>query len=204
MTFPNTVAYKVSVMNLAVATNGDPVTVAVSSKSASDDFQIVKGSCARGEVPCVLSIGFAVFNTGASTGILDLTDNLTGITTYNAISLSGTGITQPVYGVAGISPDSLSYSSRPVGSYSISQAVTLSNTGAASFAISSIAFTGANAGEFNVNSTTCGTSLAKTSSCTISVQFAPTVAGSKTASLVVSGDVNAGLPLSVGITGAAY
>ena len=64
--------------------------------------------------------------------------------------------------------------------------------------------TGANAGEFNVSSTTCGSSLAAGVSCTMSVQFAPTVAGSKTASLVISGDGTAGLPLSVGITGAAY
>jgi len=183
-------------------TGGDPITASLSSAAVSYGFALSKASCAAGETPCLINVLFTPPTTGSIDGVLAIYDPLTFGTTN--VTVSGTGTAPPVYGVAGVSPTSLPFTSRPVGTMSISQTVTLSNTGAASFTISSIAFTGANAGEFNVSSTTCGTSLAASSSCVINVQFAPTVVGSKTASLVVSGDVNAGLPLSVGITGAAY
>jgi hypothetical protein len=80
--------------------------------------------------------------------------------------------------------------------------VTLSNTGAGSFAITSTGLSGTNASEFSYT-TTCGSSVAASGNCTFGVTFAPVTAGSKSATLTINGDANAGLPITIAISGAA-
>jgi Abnormal spindle-like microcephaly-assoc'd, ASPM-SPD-2-Hydin len=63
--------------------------------------------------------------------------------------------------------------------------VTVMNGGSAALPITSIALAGTNRGQFE-QTNTCGNSLPRGSSCTISVKFAPTSAGSKAATLNVT------------------
>jgi hypothetical protein len=77
--------------------------------------------------------------------------------------------------------------------------VTLQNTGTALLTISGISVTGAQASNF-VETNTCGSSLAAAGSCTITVTFAPTVAGAQSATLQVA-DNAAGSPQTVPLSG---
>jgi hypothetical protein len=68
--------------------------------------------------------------------------------------------------------------------------------------ITSIAFTGSNAGDFSQN-TTCGATLAANTTCTIAVMFTPAAAGTRSGALVVTDNSNnvAGSTQSSTLTG---
>jgi hypothetical protein len=83
------------------------------------------------------------------------------------------------------SPTSLSFGSVATGSSSSAQNITLTNTGGAQMAISSVAVSGADTADFS-QTNTCGSSLGAGSSCNISVTFAPQATGSRFASVQVT------------------
>jgi len=80
----------------------------------------------------------------------------------------------------------------PYGRVTVGQSTTMvhtvTNTGAldVSLPVARATLSGTNAGDFSVTSTTCGATLSVGQSCTVSVRFAPSAAGVRTASLVVS------------------
>lgn len=83
--------------------------------------------------------------------------------------------------------------STPVQAFGLTNNTTTGLTGI------SISFTGANSGDFQASSNTCGTSLAAGASCTINVDFAPTASGPRSASLSVAD--SAGDSASSDVTG---
>jgi hypothetical protein len=93
------------------------------------------------------------------------------------------------------SPSSESFGNENVGSTSSSQSVTVTNPGTSAVSMSSIGITGP-FGESN----NCGTSLGAGASCTVSVTFAPTAAGSASGTLSVNSSAP-GSPLTVALTG---
>ncbi len=100
--------------------------------------------------------------------------------------------------VAGVSPPSLNFGNQSVGTTSVSQPVTLSNTGAAALTITTIA-TSANFGETD----NCAGSVAAGGSCTINVTFFPTTTGTLNGTLTITDNNNgvAGSTQTVGLTG---
>jgi hypothetical protein len=80
------------------------------------------------------------------------------------------------------SPASLSFATTAVGGTSSAQNVTI---GALNGTVSSIGFSTSNA-EFSVFSTTCGTSLAVGSTCTVSLKFSPSSYGSRSGQLIAT------------------
>ncbi|HMD84060.1 MAG TPA: choice-of-anchor D domain-containing protein [Terriglobia bacterium] len=101
--------------------------------------------------------------------------------------------------VVSLSSTSLSFGNQPVGAAGAAQSVTVTNTGSGILSISSIAFTGPNAGDFG-QTNNCGTSVAAGANCTINVTFTPTITGAESATLSVS-DNAAGSPQTVGLSG---
>lgn len=99
-----------------------------------------------------------------------------------------------------LSPTTLSFGSRVVGTASDTQAVTLSNRGTAPLAISSVRLGGANVADFAIASNTCATSVAAGASCSIAIRFNPGAAGARSASLTVT-DNAAGSPRAVSLSG---
>ncbi|WP_325564988.1 choice-of-anchor D domain-containing protein [Actinospica sp.] len=93
------------------------------------------------------------------------------------------------------SPAQLSFGNQTVGTTSAAQAVTISNTGNAAAAISSVS-AGSPFGQTN----NCGSSLAAGASCTANVTFAPTAASSASGSLTVNSNAT-NSPLSVALSG---
>jgi hypothetical protein len=101
--------------------------------------------------------------------------------------------------VVSLSPTSLAFGNQSVGTPSTAQTVTLSNTGSATLSITSLALAGTNASDF-AQSNTCGSSLAASANCTISVTFTPVASGSRTASVSIT-DNASGSPQAVSLSG---
>jgi hypothetical protein len=100
--------------------------------------------------------------------------------------------------VVSLSPASLVFASQNVGSTSVAQNVTLTNTGTAELSITSVGLIGANSGDFT-QTNTCG-SVTAGAICGISVTFTPTAAGTRTASVSIT-DNAAGSPQAISLSG---
>ncbi|MGH9732337.1 MAG: choice-of-anchor D domain-containing protein, partial [Candidatus Acidiferrales bacterium] len=109
-----------------------------------------------------------------------------------AIALSGTEATAAAPAV-GLATTTLNFGTVNVGGSTSQPPVQLKNTGSAALSIAGIGITGPNAGDFSETSTcplaSSGT-LSAGASCTISVTFQPTVAGPRTASVLISDNAN--------------
>jgi len=108
---------------------------------------------------------------------------------------------QGQFPAANVLPNSLTFSTQATGSTSPAQKVTVKNAGTSTMVVSGISLGGADAGDFaQIN--TCGSSLAVSVSCQISVTFTPTAGGERTASLSVA-DSAPGSPQTVALSGNA-
>ena len=97
-----------------------------------------------------------------------------------------------------LSPTSLRFSGRFVGTRSTGISIKLSDSGTAPLLISSIALGGTYPGDYSETSN-CGISLAVAASCSITIKFTPSAPGSRPASLLISDNALPGLqsvPLS--------
>ena len=109
----------------------------------------------------------------------------------------------PVSGTVTLTPTSYAFATTSVGGTSSDSPVTFTltnNTGVTITSIS-ISVTGANPGDFS-ETTTCGSSLTNSASCTISLTFTPTAVGSRTATVSVS-DSASSSPQTSGLSGTA-
>ena len=105
--------------------------------------------------------------------------------------------------LASLSPASLTFASTSVGLTSASQSVTITNSGAASLSLSSATLGGTHAGDWLLPGTgSCAFpgSLAPGASCTLTVSFKPTVAGTRSGTVSVAHNA-AGSPSSVPLSG---
>jgi hypothetical protein len=192
LTFANQFVGTTSAAQTLTLTNGGTATLNITSIVASGDFAQTNtcGSSVAAGANCTISVTFTPTVAGSRTGAVTITDNATG--SPHVVSLSGTGIVGP--GV-GLSPRSVNFPGNPLNIDCPSKAVTLTNTGDAPLAITSIVAS-ANFSETN----TCGTSLAGGASCVISVKFHPTVVGVTAGTLTITTNA-ADSPHTVALTG---
>jgi hypothetical protein len=172
-------------------------SLAVSGTNSRDFAQTNNcgGSVAAG-TNCTITVTFTPSASGSRSASLTVSDNASG--SPQIIGLSGTGL-QPV---ASLSPGSLTFAQQSTGSTSAAQSVTLSDTGNTSLNISSIGISGADAADF-AQTNDCGSGVGAGGGCTISVTFAPTEAGSRSATLSVS-DNAGGSPQAVSLNGTGF
>jgi N,N-dimethylformamidase beta subunit-like protein/HYDIN/CFA65/VesB family protein/centrosomal CEP192-like protein len=145
---------------------------------------------------CTVSVRFSPSATGTRSASLSVTDDAPG--SPQTVTLSGSGTAPAVT----LTPATLSFGNQTVGTTSAAQTATLQNTGSAPLTINSIGITGTNAGDF-AQTNTCPLSpstLAPGSSCSISVTFSPTLAGSRSASVSVNDNAPAS-PQTVALNG---
>jgi Astacin (Peptidase family M12A)/Divergent InlB B-repeat domain/Abnormal spindle-like microcephaly-assoc'd, ASPM-SPD-2-Hydin len=95
------------------------------------------------------------------------------------------------------SPLSLAFSPQIVGTTSAAKAIALKNTSASTVSVNSITVTG----NFAIATNTCGASINAGASCTVRVNFIPSIAGSLTGSLAIS-DSAPDSPQTVALSGA--
>jgi hypothetical protein len=98
-----------------------------------------------------------------------------------------------------LSSTSINFASQGVGSTSSPLSATLTNVGNATLTLISVQVTGSNAGDFTLTNN-CGSSLAASAQCTLAFTFAPSAAGTRTASVVFT-DNAAGSPQMVALSG---
>jgi hypothetical protein len=128
---------------------------------------------------CTVSATFAPTTTGARSASISVNVAAPGVS--KSVPLSGTG-TSPVLSV---SPATLSFGDQVIRTVSPLQTVTVSNTGTGPLTISSISMVGMNPGQFS-QTNDCPATVAPGAFCTVSVTFAPTTTGAKSASISVN------------------
>ncbi|WP_042426418.1 choice-of-anchor D domain-containing protein [Streptacidiphilus anmyonensis] len=181
-----------SAAQTVTVSNPTSSAASVSSIATTGDFAQTNtcGNSIAAGGSCTVGVTFSPTAAGSRSG--NLTVNAGGVT--NTVSLSGTG-TAPGP-VLGANPASLSFGQTVVGASSGTKTVTLTNSGTSTATVSNVAVTG----DFS-QSNNCS-SIAVGASCTVTVGFTPTAAGTRTGTLTVTGNAN-NSPTSVGLTGTA-
>ncbi len=167
-------------------TNNGGAAFSVSSIALSgtqvSDFQLSTtcGAAVAAGASCTVSLTFTPTGNGTRTATVQLSDSVVG--SPQSIALSGTGNA----GSATLSTSSLNLTAS-VGLQSASQTITLTNSSSYPLPLLGANLSGPNASEFQLSSN-CPASLVAGASCTFSVVFSPTAAGSRTATLTITDD----------------
>ena len=182
-------------------------TNSVASGNTCNFYDVVTDDNA---VPCIPNTpNCTVHHAGDQVGVLNGYTSTTGFDLTTGLgSVNANNLVNNWHLVVGsspavsLTPATFTFPNTPIGTTSTALTVTLKNTGTAALAISSIALTGTNATSFTIPTKTCGASLAVAASCTISVTFKPTTAGTLTAAVSVT-DNASGSPQKVTLSGPA-
>jgi hypothetical protein len=124
---------------------------------------------------CTINVVFTPTTVGAKSASVSITGTGAGTQT---VALTGTGAV-PTYT---LNPTTLVFTNQQHGTTSAPQLVTLINTGPVAVPITGITIMGGQFSETN----TCGTSVAVSATCSISVVFMPTSKGAKSSTLKVA------------------
>ena len=187
LAFSTTVGTAAASQNLTLSNQGTAAlsitSVALSGPNAAS-FSIAANACGKSlaaGASCSITIGCGATALGSYAATLAVADNAASLMQTASLSCNVTGVPQ-----ANVAPASYNFSSVNVGTTAPGAAITLSNPGTAPLAISSVTLTGANAGSFAIVNNGCASTLAVGASCTVSVTFTPSAAGSFSAALTVA------------------
>lgn len=193
LTFAPQAVGTISSAQAVTLTNGSPSTLTISGIAPSNgDFALGSGgTCGislASNASCTVNVVFTPTVAGARTATLTVTDSVAS--SPQTVALSGTGAQVTLL------PSSLFFDPQNINTTSAGKTVTLTNSSPVPLAITSItppssAF---------LESNTCGPSLAANTSCTITVTFSPTTAGSFSGALTVT-DAAANSPQTVSLSG---
>jgi len=167
-----------SAAKLVTLTNHEKTALSFTSIATTGDFAIASNTCGTSVAAgaaCKVGVTFSPTATGARAGTLTFTDNAPN--SPQTVTLSGTS-SLPVT----ISPATLTFATRNVGSASAASTVTLTNHLATSLSMSTIVASG----DFALASNTCGSSVGAGLKCTVGVTFTPTVIGARSGALTIS------------------
>ena len=164
-----------------ISTTAVPITSVALSGANPGQFARTHncGSSLAAGASCTVSVVFKPTSSGGKSAVLTVNGSGGGL---RSVALTGTGVTTSA--LYTVSPSSLDFGSRAVGTTSAAKIVTVHNTGSVALPLNGIVLGGANPGQF-ARTTNCGSSLAFGASCTVSVVFKPTSKGAKSATLVV-------------------
>jgi cytochrome c553 len=188
LSFGSTTVGGVSAAQSVTLSNSGTAALSLASIASSNAaFRVAGGTCAAGGTvgpgaSCTVSMTFNPTASGAANGTLTLTHNASPTTSTVALSGSGAAAAAPI---AAVAPASLSFASTAVGTTSAAQSVTLTNSGAATLTLGTIATDSA---AFIVSGGSCapGASLAVGASCSVSLSFRPAASGAASGALTIS------------------
>ncbi|MFN8512851.1 MAG: choice-of-anchor D domain-containing protein [Chloroflexia bacterium] len=182
-----------------------PLTISTVGIANGSHFQITGENCSNrtfgpGQF-CEIGVVFKPTAAGPQNDILQVVYNNGATNVTLGVTLTGIGITAQV----SVTPASLDFGNRQVGTASGAQTVTVKNVGAGPVNITNYGIIGADASQFEVLANTCMSggnpaTLPPGAECTISVRFIPTSVGAKIAQLSIT-DSSSGTPHLVGLTG---
>lgn len=182
-------------------TNNTGSTITLTSIVASGDYRAVAattggcGSTLAARASCTENVTFTPTSLGNMNGSVTFNDSATGSPQF--VTLSGTG-SGTANSPLTLTPPSLAFGKLAVGSTSMVKPVTIKNKRVSNLAITITPSAGYS--ESSPATGGCGASLAGGASCTINVQFAPTVVGPIDGGIKV-GYVGANNPQVVSLTG---
>ena len=196
LTFASTAMGQTSPAQTVTLTNGGGAPLTGIVVTAGSPFQATNycGAQLAGGTSCSIGVVYMPTATGSQSASLTIADALR----TQSVALTGTGVAAPRLAVT---PASLNFAAQAVGTTSPAQTLTVSNTGGAPLANLSFQITGDATGSFITGATTCGTTLANGSSCTIQVTFTPTTTSGVTAALVIASPTPGVSSVSVPLTG---
>ena len=196
LTFANTsIGTTSAAQNVNVANTGNAsLSISGITLTNSSDYVVAGGTCAGGGSvaagsSCTVSVAFkpSAGSIGTRSGALTISHNAAG--SPGSVSLAGnaTAAAAPVASLTA----SLSFGSTNVGTTSTAQTATLANTGTAALTIGTLA-TGS--GEFVISGGSCvaGGTVAAGASCSVDLSFAPSTAGTRSATLMVTHNAHGG------------
>ncbi len=180
--------------NVQITNTGNAV-ISFSNISATGPF-VLNNGCPLNILPgesCTIALDFSVTTLGDFTGALSVVSNAVGGT--RSIPLTGHSVAVPAAKLA-VSPNSVSFGDRLLGTTSATQRVTIRNIGNAPGTVTSITASA----DFIVSNNTCTLPLAPASTCFADVALRPVGFGPRSGSLFVNSDV-AGSPNVVSLNG---
>jgi hypothetical protein len=202
-----TSASKTSTLTDTSLTSALNITSITITGTDAGDFQLAPATTcpSSGTVnplgTCLIVVTFSPTVAGSRSATLTVNDNTS--TGKQTIALTGVGATG-TDATATLLPASLSFGSIAVGSTSAAQSSILTDTSLTiELAISSIALTGSNPGDFTITpASTCPNSgtIPALGSCLVTITFSPTATGSRSATLTVNDNTSAGSQ-TVSLTG---
>jgi len=98
-----------------------------------------------------------------------------------------------------LSQTNLNFGSQTTGTASAALNVTLTNTASGTLNLASVSIGGPNGADFT-QTNTCGSSIATSATCSISITFVPSGVGARMASLFITGNISGG-PLAISLSG---
>jgi len=185
-------AQSVSLTNTGTA----PLTIIGSAFTGAQaaEFAVTSGgTCANGSslavaASCTYALTFTPAAAGARNAAFAISSNAG--TTNVSLAGSGTSTPQPVIA---LNQNALAFGSRVVGASGTTQSITLTNSGQAALALSSLAVSGAQAADFVLSGTcTAGASVAVGANCSLTVAFVPGAIGARSASVVIVSNASNG------------
>jgi len=189
--FGNVAAGTTSAAKTFTVTNKSTSTIAFTVTPSTGFVETDNCASVAANATCTINASYAPTAVGAQTGTISVSYG--GFGSPLSVSVTGTGIA-PVT----VSPATLAFSTTlKVGTASNSKTVTINNKATVALTIQSIVASPAAYTETN----TCGTSIAASSSCTVTVIFTPNVSGSIPGTLTIT-DGAVGSPQVVTMTGA--
>jgi Beta-propeller repeat/Abnormal spindle-like microcephaly-assoc'd, ASPM-SPD-2-Hydin len=191
LNFPGQKVGTTSASQPVTLTNMGDGPLAISSIATSGDFGQTNtcGASVAAGSNCTINVTVTPTATGALAGTLTVTDD--AASSPQTASLTGIGTAPAV----SLSTPNLTFGSQNLGTTSSAQAVTLTNTGAASLSIASIT----TSGDF-AQSNTCGASVSAGANCAINVTFTPTQGGNRAGTLTINDDASTS-PQTVALAG---
>jgi hypothetical protein len=190
-----------STPQVARVTNTGNVNILIGSiygtVSATGPFSITN-TCQAVLVPkdsCVVWVVYAPTTSAApQSGLLTIPSSAPS--SPNEVTLIGT----PTSWI-NVTPMAMGFGSVALGNATSGRVVKITNTGTASFVVSSLTTGGANPGDFPIYSDGCtGATLSPGSSCTAYVSFEPLGLGTRTATITIANNAANG-PVTVSLTG---
>ena len=162
---------------------GVPLTLIAASVSPGD-FAVVNasGNSLAANATCAFKVTFSPTVVGARTATLTITDQFHSQT----VALNGTGVAG-----AGVSltPTSLVFPPTGVGLTALPQTLTLTNNGGVPLTITNTAISAG----FTIAVNSCGASVAVNASCSLTIVFAPTIAGPISGTVIFTDNAGSGV-----------
>jgi len=181
LTFSKQALDATSVAKTVKLKNTGDATLYITSIAASGDFAISGSTCrprlAAGKT-CMVKVTFTPAQLGSRSGTLTFTDNAPN--SPQTVPLKGIGTSLE------LTPTSWNFGSVTIGRNSSAETFTLTNETSSTVGSISISLAGIDPSDFTITNTTCGSTLAGNTSCSITVVFNPQLTGTLTAKLKVS------------------